>query len=84
MSPVSVDRALQFSPEIDNLYPLDADVVRALSHAIDTVSEAHDADMAHARVKVMYDWTDVAARVEDVYKQAMASESRSVFERLAR
>ncbi len=40
--------------------------------------------MAHARIKGMYDWANVAARTEIVYKTVMESETLSLWDRIAR
>ena len=65
--------------------PLTPDVVRALGKAITTIKEGrHDAHTAHARVKGMYAWSDVAERTVEVYDTVLAAPHRDTYERLAR
>ncbi|BEI94137.1 uncharacterized protein CcaverHIS019_0605960 [Cutaneotrichosporon cavernicola] len=60
------------------------DVIRALSHAIQTVqSGQHDPITAHERVKTMYSWAAVAERTEQVYERVFKTPQKSSFERLA-
>ena len=65
--------------------PLMPDVVRALGKAITTIKEGrHDTHTAHARVKGMYAWSDVAERTMEVYDAVLAAPHRDIYERLAR
>lgn len=65
--------------------PLTPDVVRALGKAITTIKEGrHDAHTAHARVKGMYAWSDVAERTMEVYDTVLSAPHRDTYERLAR
>ena len=60
-------------------------MVRALSEAIEYVGQGnHDPHMAHARIKGMYNWANVASRTEIVYKAAMESEMLSHWDRITR
>lgn len=61
------------------------DIIRALSRAIETIKAGnHNPAKAHERVKGMYAWSDVAARTEVVYKNAMDSSRKDTYERLSR
>lgn len=61
------------------------DVVRALSTAIKTVKAGkHDPLKAHARIRDMYSWAQVAERTETVYERVMSTPERGEGERLAR
>jgi phosphatidylinositol glycan class A protein len=61
------------------------DVVRALTLAIDRVNAgAHDPLEAHARVRDMYSWADVARRTERVYDDVFDVPQRSTWERMVR
>ena len=61
------------------------DIIRALSRAIETIKAGkHDPHTAHERVKGMCAWSDVAARTEFVYTNAMASPQKDTYERLSR
>lgn len=65
--------------------PEEDDIVRATNDAIAYVRAGkHDPLAYHQAVKDMYSWTDVANRVEDVYRQAMQNELPRPSERLAR
>lgn len=70
------------------------DVVRALSDVIEKVRQGRskgDADVTAEeaakqsdKLKEMYNWGDVAERVEKVYDHAWVAEDRDLFERMAR
>ena len=65
--------------------PEEDDVVRAMDDAIAYVRAGkHDPVAYHAAVKQMYSWTNVAHRLDRVYRQAMANEFPRPSERLAR
>ncbi|BGP39966.1 Phosphatidylinositol N-acetylglucosaminyltransferase GPI3 subunit [Rhodotorula kratochvilovae] len=65
-------------PEVD-------DLVRAISRAITHVrSGGHDPLAAHAQLREMYSWADVAERTERVYYAAMRVPRVPVVERLRR
>ncbi|KAF8324277.1 glycosyltransferase family 4 protein [Cantharellus anzutake] len=65
--------------------PEEDDVVRALSEAIEYVGQGkHDPHMAHARIKGMYDWGDVATRTEIVYRTVAESQTLSLWDRIVR
>lgn len=61
------------------------DLVRAICRAADHVrSGRHDPLKAHAQLKEMYSWSDVAERTERVYYDAMAVPEVPIVERLRR
>lgn len=65
--------------------PDEDDIVGAMNDAIAYVRAGkHDPQAHHAAVKYMYSWTDVATRLERVYRQAMENEFPRASERLAR
>ena len=62
-----------------------ADVVRAVSEAINIVSAGkHDPYRAHERMKGFYDWQEITRRTEIVYETVMASEPYDFWTRLNR
>ncbi|KAI0727454.1 transferase [Fomitopsis betulina] len=65
--------------------PDEDDVVRAMTEAIDIVSNGqHDPVHAHDRVKEFYDWMSVAERTERVYGNVRHTRPRSFWVRLQR
>ncbi|KAF9494813.1 glycosyltransferase family 4 protein [Pleurotus eryngii] len=65
--------------------PDEDDVFRAVSEAIEIVSEGrHDPQQAHERIKTFYNWEDVAERTEVVYSAALNSPQRDLMERICR
>ncbi|KAG9218025.1 hypothetical protein CCMSSC00406_0008802 [Pleurotus cornucopiae] len=65
--------------------PDEDDVFRAVSEAIEIVSEGrHDPQQAHERIKTFYNWEDVAERTEIVYSAALNSPQRDLMERMRR
>ncbi|KAG8705092.1 hypothetical protein FRC08_001859 [Ceratobasidium sp. 394] len=65
--------------------PEEDDVTRALGEAIDIVTRGkHDPQRAHERIKLMYNWGDVAKRTDKIYSWVVAGEPRSFWERLCR
>jgi len=65
--------------------PNEDDVVRAISEAIEIVSQGrHDPMRAHERVKTFYDWSHVAERTERVYNTVLLSKQMGLWERMER
>lgn len=61
------------------------DVVRALRKAIQVVTEGrHDPFKAHARVKGMYEWSEVARRTEKVYEDITLRQPIDLWTRMHR
>lgn len=68
-----------------NTHISDTDVTRALGEAIDIVTRGkHDRQQAHERIRLMYNWGDVAERTDKIYAWVLAREPRSFWERLCR
>ncbi|KAI0057716.1 glycosyltransferase family 4 protein [Artomyces pyxidatus] len=65
--------------------PTEDDVFRAMAEAIAIVSRGdHDPHRAHERIRGFYDWGQVAARTEIVYRAVMASPPRELWTRIER
>ncbi|KAI0315054.1 hypothetical protein OF83DRAFT_1085218, partial [Amylostereum chailletii] len=65
--------------------PTEDDVFDAISEAIAIVSAGkHDPHRAHARIRGFYDWAQIARRTEVVYRNAMAAEGYTLWERMHR
>ncbi len=59
-----------------------ADVFRAISDAIEIISDGkHDLIRAHERIKMFYDWTQVAERTEVVHDTVVKSRQTEFWER---
>lgn len=64
---------------------LDADLIRAISHAIHHVSSgAHCPQKAHERVRGFYSWEDVTERTERVYADVMSTQPYDFWTRVHR
>lgn len=60
-------------------------MIRALSEAIDTVSQGkHNAHAAHERIKEFYNWYQVTERTEVVYHSILDSEPIDLWTRMQR
>ncbi|KAI0075965.1 transferase [Panus rudis PR-1116 ss-1] len=65
--------------------PDEDDVLRAMSEAIEIVSQSkHDPHQAHERMKGFYDWAEVTDRTERVYEAVLESEPYDFWTRMNR
>ena len=61
------------------------DVIRAISEAVKIIQNGlHDPFQAHERIKLFYNWEEVATRTERVYDTVLRSRQMELMERIER
>lgn len=64
--------------------PVSTDIIEVLSEAIINLKTNFRPFEAHSKVRLMYNWHDVAQRTEVVYKRALSTPRSSILTRLGR
>jgi len=65
--------------------PEEDDVIRAISEAVKIIQNGkHDPFQAHERIKMLYNWEEVAIRTEKVYDTVLRTRQMELMERIER